>query len=451
MQKLKTTIILSLVGVITLASTMLGTDLQATSSTPPFPLNADEEWGKDGNHYVPSSLENIEWGNIPNRNSEAVLQIISGDTVTFDTISAEGILEDQGRDPETYFGSFDVAPDGVLEDAKELAGSDTEHDFAEDGPHIVTGPVAIEGAEPGDVLKVEVLSLIPRVPYGVISNRHGKGALPGEFPENEGPQEGASTEQPELYNNVSVFTPIEKRGDQWYGEIPGEDVFFPIQPFVGMMGVATDTDEEIHSVPPTHTGGNIDINDLGEGSTLYLPIEVDGGLFYTGDPHFSQGDGEVALSALEGSLRATFRLTVLKQGDEAIPGDPMNFDHLFGETEDYWIPIGLNEDLDEAMKEATRHSIDFLSDQLGMDRANALAYLSASTDYEVSQVVDQTKGIHGMINKADFQDKLAANGEEAGERLPDTATSAPHLLLAGTLALVAGGMVLIVWKRRKQA
>ncbi len=176
---------------------------------------------------------------------------------------------------------------------------------------------------------------------------------------------------------------------------------------MGMMGVATDTTERVDSVPPTRTGGNIDINDLGVGSTLYLPIEVEGGLFYTGDPHFSQGDGEVALSALEGSLRVTFRLSLLKKGDPGIPGNAHTFTQPIGETEDYWLPIGLDEDLNEAMKDATRQSIDFLEHHYGMDRAKALAYLSAATDFEVSQVVDRTKGINGKIRKADFEKKAA--------------------------------------------
>lgn len=132
------------------------------------------------------------------------------------------------------------------------------------------------------------------------------------------------------------------------------------------------------------------------------PIYIDGALFYTGDPHFAQGDGEVALTALEGSLRATVRLTVIKSGTDAVPGVNDGFDMAFGETEKYWIPIGLNEDLDEAMKMSVRESIDFLSEEFSLDRALVYAYLSAGTDYEVSQVVDKTKGIHTLVEKTDF-------------------------------------------------
>lgn len=362
----------------------------------------------EGQYYLPTSLDTMQWGHLPNRDSKPIMSIPSGSTITVDTLSHEGILEDQGRNPVEYFSQHGISEDQVLKEAIEITGSDIEHDFDADGPHVVTGPVAVEGAEPGDVLKVEVLSLAPRVPYGVISNRHYKGALPEEFPENEGRQKGASAEHPELYNNVSKFTPLEKINGKYYGVLPietGGEVRFPVKPFMGMMGVAPNTSDKVSSVPPIETGGNIDINELGVGSTLYLPVQVKDALFFTGDPHFAQGDGEVALTAWEASLRGTFRLTVLKQDDPSLPNNG-EFTQPFAETEDYWIPIGLDEDLDEAMKESVREAVGFLNEKLGMDRATAMAYMSAATDYEVSQVVDKTKGIHALIEKRHFIDNL---------------------------------------------
>ena len=358
----------------------------------------------DGRYYLPSTTDTVRWGVLPNRDANPVLVVPSGSVVTFDTVSHEGVLEDQGRNPVEYFGSHGVAPEAVLNDAKAIAGSGIAHDFKADGPHVVTGPVAIEGAKPGDVLKIEVLALEPRVPYGVISNRHGKGALPGEFPENEGPQPGASADRPHLYNNVSVFTTVREVDGVTVAILnnkAGEEIRFPIRPFMGIMGVAANTSERVHSVPPAAYGGNIDINALGVGATLFLPVMVPGAKFYTGDPHFAQGNGEVALTALEAPLRATFRLTVIPAGDATIPGGSP-FTQPFGETAEYWIPVGLDEDLDEAMKQAVRQAIRFLSITLGVDRAVAYAYLSAATDFEVSQVVDKTKGVHGLIRKADF-------------------------------------------------
>lgn len=356
--------------------------------------------------YVPSTLSTIKWGYLPNQLDAPVLQVPSGAMVVFDTVSHEGLLEDQGRDALKYFSSKGVAPNMVLNDAIAITRSSLPHDFVKDGPHIVTGPIAIQGAQPGDVLKVEILAVTPRVPYGVISNRHGKGALPGEMPEGPPPESDASAAQPEKFHNVSVFTPIRKdKHGRWIGvmkNMQGKEVTFATAPFMGVMGVAAATDQPVHSVPPGVYGGNMDVKDLGAGTTVYLPVFVEGANFYTGDPHMVQANGEVALTALEHSMRATFRFTLLKQGDPRIPSASGSLEKPFGETRDYWIAIGLNPDLDEAMKDAVREALRFLTEKLGMDRAVAYAYLSAATDFNISQVVDRTKGIHALIRKRDF-------------------------------------------------
>ena len=364
------------------------------------------ELPEGGGIYIPSTPDTIQWGSLPNRNTEPLLTVASGTVVTFDTVSHEGILEDQGRNPLMYFAQHGVSSDQVLRDAVMIAASALAHDFDGDGPHIVTGPVAIEGAQPGDVLKIETLNLAPRVPYGVISSRHGKGVLPGEFPENDAPQSDSSSNYPELYNNVSIFTEIEEADGVHYAILHnrrGEAVRFAIDPFMGIMGVAPDTQNKVNSIPPNTYGGNLDINELGVGSTLYLPVQIPGALFYVGDPHYAQGDGEVALTALEAPLRATFRLTLLPAGDASIPGGSP-FTQPFAESADYWIPIGLDVDLDEAMKQAVREAVNFLSVSVGIERSVAYAYLSAATDFEISQVVDRTKGVHGLIRKEDFSD-----------------------------------------------
>ncbi|GAF53137.1 hypothetical protein JCM18900_11697 [Psychrobacter sp. JCM 18900] len=171
---------------------------------------------------------------------------------------------------------------------------------------------------------------------------------------------------------------------------------------MGLMGVAANTSERVHSVPPAMYGGNIDINELGAGATVYYPVQVAGALFYTGDSHFAQGDGEVALTALEASARATFKFTLLKAGKDKIPGKEIV--QPLAENAEFWITPGLDEDLDEAMKKSTREAIRFLNQEYGIDEAIAYAYLSAATDFEVSQVVDKTKGIHAKIRKADFKE-----------------------------------------------
>lgn len=356
-----------------------------------------------GDHYVTSEPDRVLWGFLPGRDHQPVLSVASGDSVTFDTVSHEGILEDQGRDPVAWFGDHGVAPHGVLRDAVAIAASSLPHDF-DDGPHVVTGPVAVAGAAPGDLLRVEVLDLALRVPYGVISNRHGLGCLPGEFPEGISRSPEARPERPELYGSHFSFATVEDSARGPVGVLPfggGRAARFPLAPFLGIMGVATDTSDPVPSVPPGRHGGNIDVNLAGVGSTLYLPVQVPGAGFFVGDPHYAQGDGEVALTAMEAPLRATVRLSILDSGSaRAAVG---LIDHPFFETDEFWVPVGLDPDLNEAMRKATRAAVTFLESRIGMPRAEALSYLSAAADFEVSQVVDAVKGVHCCIRKADFE------------------------------------------------
>ncbi|MPZ60883.1 MAG: acetamidase [Propionibacteriales bacterium] len=382
----------------------------APSGSPPspgFPI-LQPGAGKVAGTYVPARAQEVYWGHLPNRASEPVAVVSSGDVVTLDTVSHEGVLEDQGQDPIGYFTSFDVPEDQILRDAVQIAA---ESQHAGPGPHVTTGPIAVRGAEPGDVLKIEILDIALRVPYGVVSNREGKGALPGEYPE-------AFREVPEYApylnegGNVSIFTSVERARGRYRGVLPGDvPAGFDLAPFMGIMGVARDTTAMIDSVPPTDAGGNLDINDLGAGSTLYLPVQVPGALFFSGDPHMAQGDGEVALTAMEGSQRPTFRLTVVKPGSGDAP--KIAFDYPFAETPDFWVPVGLSDpdgpeggsnetSLDIAMKTAVRNALAFLTEELGMAGPVAYTYLSAATDFEVSQVVDRTTGIHALIRKADL-------------------------------------------------
>ncbi|KQR92166.1 acetamidase [Microbacterium sp. Leaf347] len=340
--------------------------------------------------YLPASLETVTWGRLPSRADAPVLTVPAGTTVTIDTVSHEGILEDQGKDPLGYFTGHGVVAASVLDDAVAIAAA-LSRDPAVDGPHVVTGPVRIDGARRGDLLKITVVALQPRVPYGVISNRHGKGALPGELPRGEG--------------TMSVFTPVEDRDGCLVGTLPLTDggprvVEFPLAPFLGTMGVAPDSDERPHSVPPSNFGGNIDIKLLTEGSVLYLPVQVDGALAYVGDPHFAQGDGEVALTALEASLRATLRFDVVPRAEAlAAFGDVLG---PLVETADYLVPTGLDRDLNEAMRACVRAALALIQARWGMSEHLAYAYLSAATDFDISQVVDIVTGVHARIRVADF-------------------------------------------------
>lgn len=380
-----------------------------------------------GDHYLPSRTGDVLWGYVPAVHATPVLSMRSGRTVTIDSVSHEGILEDQGRDPIAWLGGHGVRKRDMLTDAIDIAAhyQRTSRNFDVDGPHVVTGPIRVEGAKPGDVLKIQTLDLRARVPYGVVSSRHGKGALaitaagvaPAGITLDEvmppHATDNRASGNPTEYHNVSVFTSLrDGHGVMGSGR---RKLRFPVNPFFGMLGVAFSeasgmTDPSANSIPPTLGGGNIDIRHLGVRSTFYLPVVADGALFYVGDPHHAMGDGEVALTAMEGSLRGTFRLTVCKKGSGDAP--TVAFRYPFAETASSWIPIGLSDpngsidgqgsDLNIAMRRAVLNALDFLEHDKGLDRAVAYAYLSAAANFSATQVVDRTTGVHGLIRKSDL-------------------------------------------------
>lgn len=166
------------------------------------------------------------------------------------------------------------------------------------------------------------------------------------------------------------------------------------------MGVAVAGSVRPHSVPPGSHGGNIDINLLVEGAVLYLPVQVDGAQAYVGDPHFAQGDGEVALTALEASLRATLRFDIVPAARAVVA-----FGRVRGpliRAGGWIVPTGLGPDLDSAMRRCVRAALSLLQARWGMDEHLAYAYLSAATDFDISQVVDLTVGVHARIRESDF-------------------------------------------------
>lgn len=174
---------------------------------------------------------------------------------------------------------------------------------------------------------------------------------------------------------------------------------FPLHPFLGLVGVAT-AGASLGSVPPGRHGENLDVALLGKGSWLHLPVLVPGAGIHVGDPHFSQGNGEVALTAFEAPLRATLSFT-LTPASALADGEVALFP--LGETPEAWIPIGLDLDLREAMQACVRNALLLLEIRHGVDRPTALAYLSAAVDFSVSQVVDVVTGVHAAIRKADLR------------------------------------------------
>lgn len=330
-------------------------------------------------HEVKSTPDNVIWGELFKPDSPPILTVQSGDRVKLETVSHEGILPDQGDTVEFLttggIAETDILPDQItIKSTVEKTGP---------GPHVITGPIYIEGAEPGDVLEIKTVSIDYRVPYGVISNRHGKGSLPEEYPEN-GAAIYTKVIPIERDQNIGVFHPTNGIAD----------LQIPLKPFMGIMGIVpANLEDAKNSVPPGVYGGNLDVKHLGIGSSLYLPVQVPGALFYSGDPHCAQANGEVALTAIECSLTPTFELTVHKD---------MALETPMGETEDAWYAIGLDQDLNEAMKKSVREYLRIANEEYGLTKPDALLFGSAAIDFEVSQVVDIVKGIHGVIPKERF-------------------------------------------------
>ncbi len=338
-------------------------------------------------YIVRSTPENLIWGELFKPTSSPILRVRSGDRIIMEIVSHEGILPDQGDSAEFF------AQGGIPENRKSAISqnqilSDQLRVKAEvtktgPGPHVITGPIYVEDAQPGDVLEIKTIGIDYRSPYGVISNRHGRGALPGEYPENDAPIYSKVIAL-DTKREVGIFQPI--------NDIPPIEI--PLKPFIGLTGVVpANVEEAANSVPPGNYGGNLDIKLLGRGSSLYLPVQVPGALFYAGDSHCAQANGEVALTAIECSLTPTFELIVHKDMQLTTP---------VGETKDAWLAIGLDQDLDEAMKKSVRESLRIVNQEYGLTKQDALMLGSAAIDFDVSQVVDIVKGIHGTIPKRLF-------------------------------------------------
>ena len=307
------------------------------------------------NHVLSSSPATCHWGYFA-PDLEPVLEIDSGETVVIETVSGAPSVLPEGPD-------WDVLP--------EHAAIHAECPLPLGNGHILTGPVAVRTAEPGDVLQVDVEKIDLRTNWGWNIIRPLAGALPEDFHE------------PHL---LHIHLDKENR----IANLPwGTDL--KLSPFFGVMGVAPPSEwGMVTSIVPRAMGGNMDCKELGEGSTFYLPVFQSGGLFSAGDGHALQGDGEVNVTAIETSLTGTFCLTVRKDM------------HLFmpmAETETHYMTFGIDPDLDQAAKQALRAMIDFICERKNLTREQAYALCSIICDLRISQIVNQHKGVHAMLPK----------------------------------------------------
>lgn len=305
---------------------------------------------------------NVHWGYYDAR-VKPVLRIASGDIVRVETMIARGIQR--------------LLLAGVPENEIPEALKTVERAVTDRGPglHPLTGPIFVEGAEPGDVLEARILGFEYLHPYGAGGFVPEAGSLPDEFP----------------YAKFRLVRFDPAAGAAQFA--PG--VTLKLAPFFGSIGVAPPAiSGRVSSGPPGPHTGNLDNKELVAGSTLYMPVHVPGALVSMGDGHAMQGDGEVSLTALETSLRGTVQLTVRK-------GRRLRWPRA--ETPTHFITMGLHPDLDEAARIATREMIDFLTTEKGLSRDDAYILCSLAADLHVTQVVDGTKGVHAMIAKGIFK------------------------------------------------
>ena len=311
-------------------------------------------------HELNLAPGNVHWGYY-DASIQPVLRIASGDTVRVETLPASGIarLIQAGASEEE-----------IPSNLREVDNAITERG---PGAHPLTGPIYVDGAEPGDVLEVRILGFDFLHPFGRVSFSARGGTLPDEFP-----YEGIRLIRFDPASGTAEFAP---------------GISLRLAPFFGSIAVAPARGRISSSPPGPHTG-NIDNKDLVAGTTLYLPVHVPGALLSMGDGHAMQGDGEVSGSALETSLRGTVQILLRK-------GQRLRWPRA--ETPTHFIAMGLHPDLDEAARMATREMIDFLVTEKGMSRDEAYLLCSLTVDLRVTQVVDGTKGIHAMLPKSVFQ------------------------------------------------
>ncbi len=305
-------------------------------------------------HQISSKPENMVWGYIDST-TKPVLEVASGDTVTLHSFPAggkESLPPDTSRVPADYLAALNTLVQGP-------------------GPHFITGPVYVKGAEPGDVLQIDILDVKVNQDWGFVAILPLLGTLPDEFTDYE-------TIHPTVDHarNLCVMP--------WGTEIP-------LDPFFGIMAVAPPPAwGRVGSPVPRSFGGNMDNKELRAGSTLYLPVFNEGALFFAGDGHGVQGDGEVCITALETGVTGTFRLTVRKD---------MKLTWPFAETPTQLISIGLDEDLDDAAKQAVREMVKHICDRTTLTRNQAYMLCSLAGDLHVTQLVDGNKGIHILLPK----------------------------------------------------
>ena len=311
-------------------------------------------------HRIASTPETVRWG-VFDPDFPPLITIDSGDTLVLECVSGG---------PEVM-----PPPESGLRIPPALAAIHAANIPRAPG-HLITGPVAVAGAEPGDMLEVRIDKIELGNDWGYCGFRPLAGTLPEDFPDRY----------------LSHIPVDRERGTctlPWGTELT-------LAPFFGVMGVAPQPRYgTISTIQPREHGGNLDNKELTAGTTLFLPVWTEGARFSAGDGHGVQGDGEVCINALEICLTGTFTLVLHKGGGERAP----LLSHPRAETKTHFITMGMNEDLDLAMKQALRQMISFIAGRTNLSKEQAYQFCSLAVDFHVTQTVNGEKGVHGMLKK----------------------------------------------------
>jgi len=312
--------------------------------------------------FLQASPSTVVWGYYSTK-AKPVLTVHSGDVVRIQTLSTCG---DNERLQSEGVAAADI-PQYNATIYKEVTDKGP-------GGHILTGPVAISEAEPGDMLEVQILKIDIDTPFACNGFGVGRGFLPDDFP----------------YGRRKII-PLDR--EKMIGHFaPGVDI--PLHPFFGSMGDAPpESAGRYNSAPPWMHGGNMDNKELVAGTTLFLPVHTAGALFEAGDGHAGQGNGEVDITALETFLTGTFRFIVHKDQHLLWPR---------AETPTSYISMGFSADLKTATEMAVRNMIDFLVAEKHLSRDDAYMLTSVAVDVDITQLVDGNVGVHAICPKGIF-------------------------------------------------
>ena len=420
-----------------------------------FAQGAAPGLGKANHYFIPASDKTVHWGYF-SRSLKPVVEVASGDFVTMEALTHHA-YDDFDRMIKGDPGAESVFHwDKQKKNVNRRGAGPMDHKLGAGGGmgvHICTGPVAVRGAQPGDILEVRIVDVRPRPSANPAYKGKAFGSNAAAW---WGFQYNDLIEEPKKREVITIYE-VDATGERnWaravynYRWAPQTDPFgvvhpiidypgvpvdhskvkenhdvlknvrIPIRPHFGVLGLAPAEADLVNSIPPSYTGGNIDNWRIGKGATMYYPVSVPGALLSVGDSHASQGDSELCGTAIECSLTGTFQLILHKSA--GLPGTALaDLKYPLLETQDEWVlhgfsfpnylaDLGANaqneifgkSSIDLALRDAFRKMRHFLMTTQGLNEDEAVSLMSVGVDFGVTQVVDGNWGIHAIIKKSLF-------------------------------------------------